>query len=296
MALKRPKGMTQFAWEAYQAASDAAGIPIKNADKNRVVQAYGTYVKSAGTHLYEPWIKEPKAGKPPVPNVKLFELNDEFYSAAADLSVKNLTHTQIATWIEELCRAGFVAFFRAGPVFSPHIHSVYAGVPMKSILRSQCEDFFDGKNGLVSHKSIENEFWCPSDELREVPKKMFKLSNGDSQQSVRSPIMEGKVGIEQPTYALFFNDEDKPRFHMPVIDGVALAPVRAWGTSLGFEVDWVPEKQSIQFKQKDGVVRDVPVAIKLIANVGHAPVRQLAAFSVLKLEVDDSKRKVTVSR
>ena len=290
MSLKRPNGMTQFAWEAYQAASDAANINIAASEIARVVQAYGNAVPSAGTHLYEPRTKDPQH------DVERFKLDGEFYSAAADLSVMNptrLTNTQIATWIEELCRAGFIAFYRTAP-FSPHIHTVYAGVRMKPILLSQCKDFFAARNGLVSHTSIEDKFWCPSDTLRDIPRAMFKESNGNNPQPVRSPIMHGKVDVALPTYALFLNDN--LILHMPVIDGVALAPVRAWGSALGFDVNWIPEKQSVQFVQKDGKVVDLPIAIKLIAKVGHAPIRQLAAFSNLKLSVDNAQRKVTITR
>jgi hypothetical protein len=291
MPLQKPNGMTQVAWEAYQAASEAAGINITGRADARVVQAYGHAKASRGTHLHEPRSEAQ-------PNLNRYVISGEYYSAAADLSVRSssgyLTNTLIATWIEELCRAGFVAFFRSRPSFSPHIHAVYAGVRMKGVLRSQCRDFFAGRNGLVSHSSIEDEFWCPSAELRSIPRRMFNLSNGKKPQVVPSPAVQGKVEVATKTYALYLND--KLLLHMPVIDGVALAPVRAWGTALGFKVNWLPREKSIQFVQKNGVAVDVPAAITLIAHVGHAPIRQLTAAAGLKIAVDNKNRTVIVSR
>ena len=287
--LKRPNGMSQFAWEAYQAASDAANINIAVRPDACVVQAFGDAKLSKGTHLHEPRsLQDMTAVR--------YKLGGKFYSAAADLSVKagGLNHTQIATWIEELCRAGFVAFYRAPPKFGEHIHAVYAGVPMKPVLQKQCEDFFAGRDGLVSHSNIDDEYWYPSNELREIPHKIFLKSNGANPQAVRSPMVLGDVAKEMETYALYLNDD--LLLHMPVIDSVALAPVRAWGTALGFKVNYVREKHSVQFEYSIGEIVDLPVSLRLIANVGHVPIRQLAEFSGLIVNTDISKRKVTISR
>lgn len=78
---------------------------------------------------------------------------------------------------------------------------------------------------------------------------------------------------------------------MPLRDGVALAPVRAWGTALGFDVNWVPARKQVQFEGED-----VPIPITLIAGVGHAPVRRLVEYSGLRLSVDARKRRVVVTR
>lgn len=265
--MKKPHGMPRVAWDGYVVASDQAKINIESRADARVVQTVGFAKASAGFHAPDG------------------VLNGEEYCAAVDLSVRGLTHTQIATWLEELCRAGFCGWFRDWPG-NKHIHANYAGVPMKPQLRAQCRDFFAGRNGLAGH--ADEEFWTASPELRKIPRRMFnELLRG---KIVSSPALESKEPEEKPlTYALYLNK--KLLLWMPVIDGVALAPVRAWGTALGFDVNWVPSKKQVQFNG-----RDVPIPIISIAGVGHAPVRKLAEYSGLQVKFDARKRSVVIER
>jgi hypothetical protein len=227
-------------------------------------------------------------------------LDGQSYSAAVDLSVSGLTWTEIATWIEELCRAGFVPFYRYKGTFkrNRHIHANYAGVPMKESLRRQCRDFFQGLDGLVDHLAIDGDLY-PSPELVAIPKRLFLKSNGKTPQVVTSPVVQI---AERPanrgpnadtgksvTYGLRFGSEVQPRFWMPVRDGVALAPVRAWGSALGLNVLWLPEKKKVLLDQYE-----LPIALTTIAGVGHAPVRQLARFSGMHFSVDEKNRMVRV--
>lgn len=280
--MRRPWGMTRVAWEAYEAASRAAMIDIAARSDARVVQTVGDAPASKGFHASDG------------------ELDGESYCAAADLSVRGLTRTQIATWLEELCRAGFAGWFRDWPD-NRHIHCNYCGVPMKLALRKQCRDFFAGRNGLSGH--AREEFWTASPELRAIPRKMFRQSNGDERRVVPSPLLEPSENEEEPgpdggpsldarpplTYALYLNQ--RLLLWMPVRDGVALAPIRAWGTALGFDVNWVPRKKQVQFNGED-----VPVPITLIEGVGHAPVRRLVEYSGLKLQVEPRRRRVIITR
>ena len=80
-------------------------------------------------------------------------------------------------------------------------------------------------------------------------------------------------------------------FDAPLIDGRALAPVRAWGERMGFRVDWNSAEQAILY---DGA--EVPTEVTLIGETAHAPVRDLARFSGLSVVFDQSKRVVRVSK
>ena len=80
-------------------------------------------------------------------------------------------------------------------------------------------------------------------------------------------------------------------FDAPLIDGRALAPVRAWGERMGFRVDWNADEQAILY---DGA--EVPAEVTLIGETAHAPVRDLARFSGLSVVFDQSKRVVRVSK
>ena len=80
-------------------------------------------------------------------------------------------------------------------------------------------------------------------------------------------------------------------FDAPLIDGRALAPVRAWGERMGFRVDWNAAEQAILY---DGA--EVPAEVTLIGETAHAPVRDLARFSGLAVVFDPAKRVVRASR
>jgi hypothetical protein len=261
--------MARVAWEAYVAASANANINIAARKDARVVQTVGDAPASKGFHAADG------------------EVAGEKYSAAVDLSVRNLTRTEIATWLEELCRAGFCGWFRDWPG-NRYIHANYAGLPMKPELRAQCRDFFAGRNGLAGH--AHEEFWTASPELRRIPRTLFNQANGKVGGTVASPLLEKPETTAKPvTYALYLNE--KLLLWMPVQDGVALAPIRAWGTALGFDVNWIPKLRQVQFNG-----RDVPIPITLIAGVGHAPIRKLAEYSGLRVDVDVKGKCVTVTR
>lgn len=265
------RGVSAPAWDAYRAACKAANIDIEARDDKRITQAIGTAAASAGFHF--------KDGT----------LNGQNYSAAIDLSVRDLSKSQIATWLEELCGQGFVAFYRNWPG-NLHIHGNFCGVPMKRQLDRQNEDFFAGRDGLVGHSRITQEWWYPELERRLIPQKMFAISNGASPRvCTRADVV--KVPQVPPTYALYVGNDPKPRLWMPVEDGVSMAPVRAWGAIMGFDVQYDPKTHSVEF---DG--NDSPIAVKLIAGVGHAPLRQLASEAGLYVVFDPDAREVTVTK
>lgn len=265
------RGMARPAFEALVIASKNARIDIDSRDDKRVVQAIGDAKASAGFH-HQDGILE---GQP--------------YTAAVDLSVRDLNNTQIATWLECLCAQGFVAFFRNWPG-NLHIHGNYCGVPQKRQLDVQNEDFFHGRDGLRGHRRIDDEWWYPEHELRIIPEKMFYISNCAVSPRVctRADVVPP---VAPPAMGLYLNDEAKPRLPMPLVDGVSYAPVREWGEKMGFEVYWDAKTDAISY---DGKVQ--PLAIRKIDSLIYAPIRQLARAAGLKVEVDLKAHQVRVSR
>jgi len=79
---------------------------------------------------------------------------------------------------------------------------------------------------------------------------------------------------------------------MPIQNGHALCPVRAWATALGFQLDWDDETRRVLL---DGHVIDAEPVI--IDNYAHLPIRTLAASAGLAiLNVDTENHTVTVGR
>jgi len=123
----RPTGMAQSSWTALINASRRAGI--QDVDR-RVTQTIGDHEDSRGTHRADG------------------VLNGEPYCAAIDLHVDNLSKVRIRDWLRHLGESGFAAFYREPPLFGEHIHAVYAGLPMKPVLKRQVRSYLEGKNGL----------------------------------------------------------------------------------------------------------------------------------------------------
>jgi hypothetical protein len=278
MSLQRPEGMPRVAFEAYCLASERARIDIAARDDLRLVQIIGNATASAGFHHAEMGEAGPIA-----------RLEGEKYSACYDLSVRGLNWTQVATWLEELCRAGFCAFYRYKGSFknNKHIHANFCGLPMKPQLQQQCRSYFVQDDGLVGDAQVDDTLY-PSPELVAIPKAMFAQSNGAHPQVVAAPTKREPVVTSN---ALYLGMRDEPALWMPVVDGVSLAPVRAYGTAMGFDVVWNPETHAVLF---DG--RVLPIAITTLSGVGHAPIRSLARFSGLDVAVDKRRRAVRLTR
>lgn len=79
------------------------------------------------------------------------------YTAAVDLRTRDLSTSEIHALLSRLATHGFAAWYRQPghdgwpSSEAPHIHAVFAGVVMKSALRSQVRDWLEGRNGLTSH-------------------------------------------------------------------------------------------------------------------------------------------------
>jgi hypothetical protein len=105
----------------------------------QITQTIGGAAASAGTHAQDGTV------------------NGHAYSAATDVSVRGLSHTQIKNLLARLAKVGFVAWFRfpghdGWPSSeAPHLHIVYANSKMKSSLRSQVRSWLVHRNGLVSN-------------------------------------------------------------------------------------------------------------------------------------------------
>lgn len=82
-----------------------------------------------------------------------------------------------------------------------------------------------------------------------------------------------------------------PIAQMPVIDGRALAPVRAWARALGLEVVWDGGTKRVWLGGHEYAAEP-----DIIDGASHFPVRDLARWSGLELRVDDAARTVEVVR
>jgi hypothetical protein len=272
----RPYGMPRLAFEAYCLASERAEIDLADREDHRLVQIIGNAPASAGFHLRETGADRPVA-----------RIDNEPYSACYDLSVKGLGWTQVATWLEELCRVGIPGWFRYKGSFvnNRHIHCIAAFLPMKEELRQQCRNFWVQDDALVGDGRIDDSLY-PSPELVNIPRGLFARSNGSAPQVIAPPL---HIETPQISNALYFGLQTKPALWMPVVNGVSLAPVRAYGSALGFDVHYISSTRSVKF---DG--RDVPVPTTNIAGVRHAPIRALAKFSGLQVSVNVAERAVWV--
>jgi hypothetical protein len=133
-----------LAWGLHPEASDRLRCAGVN-DPDRVTQTIGNAAASAGYHAEDGRV----AGEP--------------YCAAVDLRTRDLTRQEITDLLVRLGENGFAAWYRwpghdGWPADeAPHIHAVFAGVPMKNALEGQVEDFLVGLNGLASHNHYS--FW-----------------------------------------------------------------------------------------------------------------------------------------
>ena len=104
--------------------------------------------------------------------------NGDPYCAAVDLRVLDLSTAQIKDLLVKLGNNGFAAWYRQ-PGYdgwpssqAPHIHAVFAGVVMKSVLRAQVRDYLIGKNGLSSHTTYK--FWQPDPMTHDIVSLLFQ--------------------------------------------------------------------------------------------------------------------------
>jgi hypothetical protein len=148
-------------WGLAPAASDhlrCAGV-----GGSAISQTIGNASASAGTHARDG------------------TLGGQAYCAATDLSVSGLSNRQVRALLNRLTDEGFVAFFRnPGQDGWPsrearHLHVIYAGVPMKSALRAQVQDWRNGRNGLASHSAYT--FFQPTTAQRRHVMSLFNAAN-----------------------------------------------------------------------------------------------------------------------
>jgi hypothetical protein len=209
------------------------------------------------------------------------------YTGAMDLSVHGLSRSQIATWLEELCRVGIAGWFRDWPD-NQHIHAVYCGVPLKGSLKRQVRDFNEGLNGLSGHK--EEEFWVASPELRAICWKLYEKANGIVPCAVRSPALAPtmRAPVEAGTMKYHLYRGKTLLFALPVRDTVALCPVREFGEAMGHKVTWDDVQHRVEF---DG--KDVPLPVRIIDGKAHAPIRKLAEYAGKSIVVDIGQKRIT---
>lgn len=129
----------------------------------RITQTIGGAAASAGTHLQD--------------GVS----NGHPYSTATDLSVRGVSDAAVRVLLARLDAMGFAAFFRnPGRDGWPssearHVHVVFAGSRMKSLLRAQIGDFLGGRNGLASHSAYS--FYQPPADVKAYVRRIFDAAN-----------------------------------------------------------------------------------------------------------------------
>lgn len=135
-----------------------AGVPA-----SRITQTLGYAAASAGTHGPD--------GR----------VNGAQYSAATDLSTRGLSNSEIRTLLSRLADQGFAAWYRQ-PGYdgwpareAPHIHAVFAAVPMKASLRAQVRSWLAGRNGLVSDTVYRFYAWSAAQ--RALVRTVFARAN-----------------------------------------------------------------------------------------------------------------------
>jgi hypothetical protein len=126
-------------------ASDA--LVFLGITEDRITQTIGDAPDSAGTHAEDGSAE----GHP--------------YSAATDLRVLGLSEADIDQYIADLAAVGYAGWYRqpgqdgVPSDWSPHIHAVWVGAPMKLSLRNQVRSWIDGRNGLASDTPYEFHQW-----------------------------------------------------------------------------------------------------------------------------------------
>jgi hypothetical protein len=101
------------------------------------------------------------------------------YTAAVDISVRCLSVTEIKSLLGVLGTRGFAGWYRKAGLDdwtgSPHIHAVWAGSPLKPVLRQQIESWLAGGNGLGTNRPYQ--FWQPSSEMKDKVRSLYQASN-----------------------------------------------------------------------------------------------------------------------
>ncbi|WP_152032438.1 MULTISPECIES: hypothetical protein [Pseudomonas] len=101
------------------------------------------------------------------------------YTGAVDLSTRCLDETQIKRLLKELTNTGFIAWYRKdgvdGWTGSNHVHAVWVGDTLKTVLRRQVTSWTKRKNGLRS--DLEYQFWQADDATIEAIKTRYDAAN-----------------------------------------------------------------------------------------------------------------------
>jgi hypothetical protein len=156
-----PHVASVLAWGIHPIASDR--LRCAGVSSARIMQTIGSAAASAGTHAQDG------------------VYDGHAYSAATDISVKGMNDSQVRSLVARLDALGFAAFYRnPGSNGWPsseirHMHVVFAGAKMKSILRSQIWDFLAGRNGLASHGAYT--FYQPPASVKSYVEKIFRAAN-----------------------------------------------------------------------------------------------------------------------
>ena len=90
-----------------------------------------------------------------------------------------LNAAQIKSLLAILATHGFAGWYRkaglddwTGP---PHVHAIWAGSPLKPVLRQQVASWLAGGNGLGTGRPYQ--FWQPSSEMKDKVRNLYQVSN-----------------------------------------------------------------------------------------------------------------------
>jgi hypothetical protein len=227
--LPRPFGVAPSAWQAFQAAADMAGIDLTKHSTYRIVQSIGSAPASAGFHKRDGYVMADGERAP--------------YCAAVDISVKGLSINEIRAFLEALAWWGFAAWFRHGGAWANnlHIHAVYAGLPMKDVLKQQVIDFLNGRDGLASHG--DETFYTASDAQDDYIISLFKWSNRGAAAPPappKSPQPEPQPAKPtQPSVTVIVRGK-KVTMEAHLIGGRSVGELRPAFEAAGYSVDFNP--------------------------------------------------------
>jgi hypothetical protein len=122
--LTRPFGMAPAAFNGFVRACNNARI-----HPHRIGQTIGDHPLSVGYHKRDGavWYRGGKID----------------YSAAIDISTRDLNRVQITRFLETLAEQGFAAYYREGAKWrgNEHIHAIYAPLRMKPQLQKQVREW-----------------------------------------------------------------------------------------------------------------------------------------------------------
>lgn len=292
-------GMTPASQSALVFAANMANINMVQHPKLRLTQTIGTAKASAGFHFRDGYVT--------------FQGKKIPYCASFDLSVLWLEIPEIRAWLDAQAWWGIAAWYRpwltdGKPNY--HIHSIYAGLPMKENLERQLKDFLNDRTGLKGHH--KETFYTAGPAQDQYILDLWKWAN----KGAKKPPLPPKAPQPQANPDTPINTRYRIAVggkvwdnSAPAIDGTAWIPARSFfekalgitkwiNPETGYEeqaVKWAPAERKIYVQ---GRLIDDEVKLMQFNGVreGYLPARAIQEFTGLRLDVDSAGRKLSYVR